>query len=286
MKKTILAILAFAAVGCGAPPEGLEAQGQEIELGTARQAIFLPNDYGSTQNQNECLHRAQGWQAGKCYAPRSLKHRVAVCAPMPGTDERAWAAQEQTAALGAAANWLFEMRGAGWDITLDKETLTSAVDCRDRARGIDIRVVKKTGNSPPGQTHIITTQWPLGVTDCDATQGGEFCQYAGPFTVTIKPGAWENAQGVGQACAGWAGATAAKRLNMMVNVVQHELYHVVGLGHTGQPGDGNLMSKAFHCEVNNVAPWLGVLRPLRHQMDALYQYDPRGAATVARSFQP
>jgi hypothetical protein len=243
---------------CGAYEE---QEDEIIPIGQTEQAIYLPAGYGTEDDMSACDNN---WSGGFCDAPDFRSIGLAV---MTNTCDNEFDGYLRL----AAERWRKFVVGVGWK-ALWKENQGPIIggDQVNFSIGCD----GATGGPELGVTQVVTTPdlVPIfGSYECHDAQFGDFCQFQGGrikiFHKKIR------------ALAAWAGASAAKRENFVVNVAQHEQYHATGLGHrVGVPDGSELMSVAAGTNPN-VNFWTIKLSPNSAQRDMLACYNPRSGTS-------
>jgi hypothetical protein len=267
MKQWILALFPLAALvfGCGAQdniegtPDG-EGDGADIPtvLGTAKQAIYNIDGWGADGNGNRCWTNggATSWAGGICHVPNGFQWTVIIPdANHTGNCD----ADTRVGISNAALDFKNYMNALGnWNIQL----FTTAEKCPTCTQAVcgpqggdtfcpNVQLPKtayiycRTSGAPSAST-LGATEVPTklacqtGVgsgTGCSVISNGaagSFLSYdhvGGPWIFETN---WHRKSF-------YLNATSTQRRTFARNVVYHELFHVVGLGHD-TPQETPLMS--------------------------------------------
>ena len=264
---------------------GISTAGAQ-ELGTLEQPIFTVNPYGATDNSFECIHPETGWQGGACYAPDRKHWEIVMC----GWDaSNGGSPFERGVIVDAVIFFANFMNERGWDIATDvdseearnhelnlclADTPADVNCCHGLTNDLDsmIRVSGSNETDPASLSFnfIDTTPPPFGDLECSDTSAGAFCQYDGPQKATIKMGA------VLTSCPAYTAATPNQQAMFLTNLILHELFHAVGLGHTN---GGGLMSGQNVCPLGSELThpfYRQIVKPNDDQLFQLQVYNPNG----------
>jgi hypothetical protein len=304
MKRILTVILAL---GCGS---GLDADSaasdssklatevdndaissEQSELATLVEPICTTNPYGATDNSFECIHPETGWQGGHCYAPDRKAWVIQMCG-WDGDTELAF--DERTAAFETIDNFAALMNIRGWDIDTalflgsDLERSRTAETCNPSSlplsgqtipncclpggdSTITVRRSDDLGGGNLSFNFIETSGFPFGDLKCSDTSAGEFCQYSGEQSVAIKTAKMR------LDCPAFQAASQQGQAQLRDNIVRHELFHALGLGHTDT---GGLMdTPPAICESGNELTnqfFLERMLPTDAQMHQIQEYNPDG----------
>jgi hypothetical protein len=212
---------------------------EPVNLGTLEQPIYMPAEYGREGDGSAC---SAPWSGSICKVPDWGDHEFKIKVDTGACD--AWTRDRIQEAVGLFQVW---MGWYGWDVNRVTSGQNGTIRC-------------DMGNGDPGTT---AANAPF---DYHGVPYGTLLQYGG-FTVTIRPWPIYTCNS-GNA---WTYATLEEKVNVSVNVIMHELFHVAGLGHNGEAGE--LMSAAFVC--SNAAPqWQRILEPTDAEASMLLCYNP------------
>lgn len=224
-------------VACGG---GDFQQPEQVNLGTLEQPIYMPAGYGREGDGSRC----QGeWADSICKVPDWGDREFKIRLDLDTCD--AFTADRIREAVGLSQIWMAEY---GWDVNIVRSGQNGNIRCDMNSYG------------PPGSS---SAKAPF---DVHITEFGILSQYGG-FTITLRPLAYYTC-GNGDP---WTYATLDEKINVAINVALHELFHVAGLGHNGQPG--TLMNSSFACS-NSAPQWQGLLEPLADEVAMLRCYNP------------
>ncbi len=221
----VIAAIAVCAFGCGDAQEDIDTAGDEIELGTVRQALTSRDGYGTLTNMNRCWtdNHQFGWVGGTCDYPNPA--RIVYFNKRPSTCTGTYAA-DYAAAMTTAVNLMAgEISNAGWTVLASDQQLrnkyTISVTCGSPFSG--------SGSNAGGGTTFIRD--PL---NCTSQQDGQSCVHGDTESRLYLTKVNSSMSGV---------VSATARRKYMTTLFAHELGHSVGLGHEdGTPnGEANCL---------------------------------------------
>lgn len=232
MKSMIRALAALAAAlvfaGCGGD---VYQDGADSDLGQAKQAIVYDDGYGIDGAQNRCWYDNGngGWAGGYCRMPNGLNWLVVI----PDANKTAGCDPDtRVGASNAAIDFRSYMNDRGWNITV-KTTSELASPLPFDAHAATVTCANPADHSVGAET-LGTTQLPVegacalgsfaGVKCLDAGARGTVISYdatRGPYMFEMR---WK-------AKSYWSGKTSTQKRRFARNLIIHELFHQVGLGH-------------------------------------------------------
>ncbi len=222
--KHILLFLVALIVACGAADEV-----EQSDIGKLEQAIYADDGYGFDGAGKRCWS-PDGWAGGECSAPDAKGWQFYLPANVTGTPGAAYGCTPtQINNITTAMDKFKELMNPpnnNWNITSCK---FPACFSSQTTAGGTFKVKVSCNNTPTGGTNCSTpcaeTQVNRGLNfSCEGNSPWEFCQFKSVDWVRLYPNRVSN-------IVGWAGWSASKRNRVTAQVMLHEFYHVVGLGH-------------------------------------------------------
>lgn len=230
------ALAALACAGTDVPELPIE------NLGTVEQPIFMPAGYGHEGNSTRC---DGSWSGGECQVPDWGDKEFKIKRLLQNCD--AWTIDRIDEALTLMQQ---RLEAVGWTMNLVTSGQNGTISC-------------STASGPPG------TMNANGPWDLHSTSRGTLKQYGG-FAITIRQWSTYLCDGTGEPGEVWSNATVQEQVNVFINIITHEISHVVGLGHGAQ---GTLMAQTMACDTD--APqWQGVLDWEPEEYEMLLCYNP------------
>lgn len=219
MKNALFALVLLAA--CGAP--GTEIAPTE-DIGTAAKPVFMPVKYGFEGGDGERC--SPPWQGGICWVPDNTGDNVFI---------RVWIDDASCTDF----NGFFKDRiHHAFDIVRAK-VVAQGIQMELMPTKLDARFVVKCGTNATayGRFSPVSTE-PIN------TVNGTLAQY-GSGTTTID-------QAKIEATACFSTGTLQKQVDFSENVIQHEFWHILGIGHEKSPGGNGitLMDPTYDGSVN------------------------------------
>lgn len=225
MKKLLLIMLAGSALACG---DSGASDHEEVgamdpaEFGSLEQALYVPDGYGVDMSQNRCGNPFAG---GRCLMP-DRRDWVFQYPAATGAGQRACTDTDFRAALETAAREAhFYASSVGWPTSVSQATASS----------VPVNTVYFSCDNGPtsgtvGAKVTVPSTCLQSQSDCHTTSRGEILQY-GTASVTIYPNRIKNLPSI---TGGYSSLTQTQKRNLITNIVLHEYFHVLGLGHASE----------------------------------------------------
>lgn len=236
MTYRLLTLLSAVGLSCA-------SAGEELQIGTSRQAIFMPDGYGIEAGDHTRCDTE--WSGGRCYVPDNRGAKVYV---NPAGCPNWYVQRMQNAVIDM--NTL--VQPYGWSIQLVgiNDPWTYQIYCN---MGTSV-------NPAAFSDHT-------GSMDCHDSSRGELCQTRAGY-IEVRP-LYAESKGVFQA------ASDFQRRMWMANILRHELGHLVlGFGHLPGTQQGTkLMAKGYPDDLQSDV-WNSLLGPDADEQFMLDCYTP------------
>lgn len=237
---------------------------EEQIIGSLEQPLYADNGYGIENTQAACS--LPTW-TGYCIAPdRALMYQGNIvdgcehfapnpsCGTYQGTN---WGARLNQG-IFLAIDILNDVGGGDWVNMEDASPGTWSAQLMDAPAGVPAGVM--------GQAEIVFNPVSPGIGDsvtrCDDGPGGRFCRIDQCAVKIFPDRIYSRAE--------WATASTVQRNRLVHNVIQHEMFHCAGLGHTTV--SGSLMGTS-----TTIAQYMGAtMEPTNLEQRMLCRYNPNG----------